>query len=88
MIKVYAYESNVKYNSGVKIDIVGTTNPSIEKAFKMYGVKVGKRKCEIIIENNNRYKVVDDIYKAQIDTIIKLLKTKKIIIEEIKKNER
>lgn len=86
MIKIYSYESNVKYNNGVKIDILGTTKASIEKAFKMYCVKVGKRKREIIIENTNRYKDVDEIYKQQINMLIKLLKTKKIYIEETKNN--
>ena len=86
MIKLYTYVSNVKYNNGTTIVIIGTTKASIEKAFKMYGVKVGKRIKEYKIRNENRYKAVDEIYKSQIDVLIKLLKTKKIIIEETKDN--
>lgn len=88
MIKVYSYDSNVKYNNGTTIAIIGTTKASIEKAFKMYGVKVGKRKKEYKIQNENRYKDVDAIYKSQIDILIKLLKTKRVYIEETKENER
>ena len=80
MSKLYSYEINLKYVNGLPVTILGTTKKSIEEYFKSYDIKV-IRKMEQVLFEDMRKNNVNEIYKIQLDMILKYLKTKKIIKE-------
>ena len=78
MSKLYSYEINLKYVNGLPVTILGTTKKSIEEYFKGYNIKVIRKIKDFPIENA-KYSNIDDVYKTQLDMILKYLKAKKII---------
>ena len=78
MSKLCSYEINLKYINGLPVTILGTTKKSIEEYFKSYDIKVIRKIKEFSIEDA-KYSNIDDVYKTQLDMILKYLKTKKII---------
>lgn len=87
MSKLYSYEINLKYINGLPVTILGTTKKSIEEYFKSYNIKV-IRKMEQVLFEDMRKNNINEIYKIQLDMILKYLKTKKIIKEIAEKLQK
>ena len=88
-MKVYSYYTNIFDNKGNVIIIIGINKSTIEKAFKYFNVKVGKRKEAVKSPLLNRFNNVDEILEAQKEALQMRLKLKQCIIkDEVYKNEK
>lgn len=76
-MKVYKYESNIKYNNGLMAVLEGNNKKELQKYFKDLGVIIGKR-----IESSNIIEVSYNYLESQKDLLIKYLKLKKVYIEK------
>lgn len=85
-MKLFNYETNVKYNNGLVVVICGKTKQELQKYFKDLGVVIGKRTSP-----NNITSIRPTNYlEAQKQLLIKYLKLKKVYIEkeEVFKDEK
>lgn len=77
-MKLYNYETNIKYNNGSVVVICGASKQELQKYFKDLGVVIGKRTSpnSITSQRPNNY------LESQRDLLIKYLKLKKVYIEK------
>ena len=76
--KLYKYETNIKYNNGIMVALVGNNKKELEQHFKDLGVKIGKKTNTsiFIFASSHNY------LEGQKELLIKYLKLKKVYIEK------
>ena len=82
-MKLYNYETNVKYNNGSVVVICGANKQELQKYFKDLGVVIGKRTSP----NNNTSKRPTNYLESQKQLLIKYLKLKKVYIDKGEKEK-
>lgn len=87
-MKLYSYETNIFYNSGLIIPLIGNTKNTIEKYFKDLKVKVGKRRGTVNPSLYSKYETVEEVLKVQKDILQKLLKLKQCSIKEVEQCQK
>ena len=81
-MKLYNYETNVKYNNGEIVLLLGSNKKELEEHFKDLGVNIGKR------SQSKRVVVVPPNYvESQKQLLIKYLKLKKVYIDKGEKEK-